>query len=287
MSERLKGPSRTAVMSAMGRALHREGPAPHVLDDWLAVDLAGEDGQTILAAMRARFGPERLLAFQSWTAVRARFVEDVVLRAASSGVRQYVILGAGMDSFAYRHPELGHGLQIYEVDHPMSQVWKQQRLAELSLPLPDNVTFVAVDFEKQALDEALEAAGFAFGELAVVSWIGVTMYLAREAIDATLRVIARCRPGTQLVLSYDQPPEVLAESGRALLADVSGTAARLGEPFVSPFRPEELDDLLTDHGFGSITHFGATEAVRDYFGGTDRGMPGVQRLAVATVAGGR
>lgn len=271
-------------MTAMGRALHREGPPPHVLDDRLAADLAGEDGRAILDEMRRTFSPEYLLAFQSWIAVRARFVEDLVHRAASGGVHQYVILGAGLDSFAYRHPQLSHVLRVFEVDHPLSQVWKQQRLEELHVPLPDNVTFVAVDFERQSLREALEAAGFSFNQPAIVSWIGVSMYLVRDAIEATLNVVATGRPGTQLVLSYNPPPEVLSDSGRALLGAVSGTAASLGEPWISLFRQEEIDQILEQHGFGNITHFGAADAAREYFGGKDRGMPGIQSLAVAILA---
>ncbi|MBV9281732.1 MAG: class I SAM-dependent methyltransferase [Chloroflexi bacterium] len=265
----------------MGRALHRHGPPPLVLDDRLAAGLAGEDGRAILDEVRETFSPTHLLAFQSWIAVRARFVEDVVHRAASGGIHQYVMLGAGLDSFAYRHPELSRVLQVFEVDHPLSQARKQQRLEELHLPLPDNAKFVAVDFERQSLREALEAAGFSFNQPAVVSWIGVSMYLVRDAIEATLNVAASGRPGTQLVLTYNPPPEVLSDSGRALLAALSGTAASLGEPWISLFRQEEIDQMLEQHRFGSITHFGAAEAMREYFRGKDRGMPGIQSLAVA------
>lgn len=112
------------------------------------------------------------------------------------------------------------------------------------------------------------------------------MYLAREAIDATLDTIAGCSPGTRLVLSYDQPPVALDERGRALLADVSGTAAQLGEPFVSLFRHEEMERLLLDHGFNSVAHFSTAEAEHDYFRGVDMGMLDVQRLATAIVPGG-
>jgi methyltransferase (TIGR00027 family) len=233
--------------------------------------------------MRSTFSPERLVAFQSWTAVRARFVEDTVRRAVNRGVSRYVILGAGMDSFAYRHSELSPEVHIIEVDHPLSQAWKQRRLAELEISLPENVTFLGVDFETQSLREALEAAGIDFQQEAVISWIGVTMYLAHTAIEATLQVLADFPPGTQLVLSYDQPPDVLNDAGRALLADVSGTAAKLGEPFISLFRQEEIDHLLEKHGFRSLAHFGAAEATSDYFDGNDMGMPGVQRLVVAAV----
>ncbi|HEY6378493.1 MAG TPA: SAM-dependent methyltransferase [Candidatus Dormibacteraeota bacterium] len=284
MGTGLHGPSRTALMAAMGRALHRDGPPPHVLDDWLAADLAGEEGRAILDNMRANVTPDRLHAFQGWTAVRSRFVEDFVVSAVAAGVSQYAVLGAGIDSFAYRHAELLERLTIFEVDHPFSQTWKRRRLDELHITLPRNVVFAAVDFEAQSLGDALKASGFALDQPAVVSWIGVTMYLAREAIDATLDAVASCAPGTRIVLTYDQPPDVLDEKGRALLADVSGTAARYGEPFVSLFRRDEIERLLAEHGFDRVAHFSADEAVHRYFGGTYGGMPDVQRLVTAVVA---
>jgi methyltransferase (TIGR00027 family) len=271
-------------MAAMGRALHRDGPPPHILDDWMAADLAGEQGRAILDNMRANVPLDRLHAFQAWSAVRSRFVEDFVESAVAAGVSQYLVLGAGIDSFAYRHPDLLERLTIFEVDHPFSQAWKRRRLDELHITLPHNVVFTAVDFETQSLGDALKASGFALDQRAVVSWIGVTMYLARKAIDVTLDTIARCASGTRIVLTFDQPSEVLDEKGRALLADVSGTAAKYGEPFVSLFRRDEIERLLVEHGFDSVAHFGAEEAVLRYFGGTDVGMPDVQRLVTAVVA---
>jgi methyltransferase (TIGR00027 family) len=272
-------------MAAMGRALHREGPPPHILDDWLAADLAGPEGRAIIEGMRARATPDRIQAFQAWTAARSRFVEDFVVSAVEDGIAQYILLGAGLDSFAYRHPELAHRVTIFEVDHPLSQAWKQRRLDELQVSIPHNVVFAAVDFERQALGDGLIAAGVDFGRPVVVSWIGVMMYLARGAIDATLNTIAGCSPGTRLVLSYDQPPDAIDEKGRALLADVSTTAAQLGEPFVSLLRRDEVERLLLEHGFNSVTHFTTGDAERDYFRGADVGMPDVQRLATALAAG--
>jgi methyltransferase (TIGR00027 family) len=285
MDTGLRGPSRTALMAAMGRALHRDGPPPHVLDDWMATSLAGEEGRAILDNMLANAPPDRMRAFQAWTAVRSRFVEDFVESAVAAGISQYVILGAGLDSFAYRHPDLLERLTIFEVDHPFSQAWKRRRLEELHIPLHHNVVFAAVDFETQSLSDVLMAAGFSSDQRAVVSWTGVTMYLARPAIDATLDIVASWAAGTCVVLSYDQPPGVLDDKGRALLADVSSTAAKYGEPFVSLFRRDEMEGLLVEHGFDSIAHFGAEDAVHNYFRGTDVRIPDVQRLVTAVVAG--
>jgi methyltransferase (TIGR00027 family) len=279
----LRGPSRTALMAAMGRAVHREGPPPHILDDWLAADLAGADGREIVAGMQERASPERLHAFQAWTAARSRFVEDFVVAGVDDGIEQYVLLGAGLDSFAYRRTDLADRLTVFEVDHPLSQAWKRDRLEELQVPIPGNVVFAPVDFETMSLRDGLVAAGMDVDRRAVVAWIGVTMYLERDAIGATLATIGTCASGTRLVLSFDQPAEVLDERGRALLADVSGTAAQLGEPFISPLRRDEVERLLAEHGFTAVTHFGTPDATRDYFAGVDIGMPDVQRLATAVV----
>jgi methyltransferase (TIGR00027 family) len=279
-----RGPSRTALMAAMGRALHYSGPPPHIFDDWLAADLAGDEGHTILDNLKASVTPDRLNAFQAWTAARSRFVEDFVEDAVADGVSQYVLLGAGLDSFAYRHKRLLQQLTIFEVDHALSQAWKRRRLDELQIPLPQNVVFAAVDFETQSLRDALEATGLAVNQRAVVSWIGVTMYLVREAINATLESVASLAAGTRIVVSFDQPPDALDEKGRALLSDVSGTAAKFGEPFLSLLRRDEIERMLVNYGFSSVTHFGVEDAVRRYFGGVDVGMPDVQRLATAVVA---
>jgi O-methyltransferase involved in polyketide biosynthesis len=118
---------------------------------------------------------------------------------------------------------------------------------------------------------------------AVVSWIGVTMYLVREAINATLESVASLGPGTRIVVSFDQPPDVLDEKGRALLSDVSGTAAKFGEPFLSLLRRDEIERMLVHHGFSGVTHFGVGDAIRRYYGGVDVGMPDVQRLATAVI----
>ena len=284
MEHGLQGPSRTAIMAAMGRALHREGPPPHILDDWLAADLAGPEGRAIVEGMRARATPERLRAFQAWTAARSRFVEDFVVRAVDNGITQYVLLGAGLDSFAYRRADLAERVTVFELDHPLSQAWKRGRLHKLGVSIPHNVVFGSVDFATQALRDDLLTAGIDFGRRVVVSWIGVTMYLERAAIDATLNTIAGSAPGTRLVLSYDQPSDVLDDRGRALLADVSGTAAELGEPFISLLRREEVERLLTGHGFDAVADFGTPDAARDYFSGSDVGMPDVQRLATAVVS---
>jgi methyltransferase (TIGR00027 family) len=277
-------PSKTAVLTAAARALHREEPSPWVLDDHLAQGLAGDEGVSITRRLRDVLTTEDLLTFCRWMCVRSRLAEDVVERAVAAGIRQYAILGAGLDSFAYRRPDLLLRLRVYEVDHPASQAWKRKRLADLGVSLPANLVFAPVDFERQTLRAGLLAAGFDFAAGAVFSWIGVTMYLTLAAIESTLETVAGCPSDSQIVLTYNLPSSALEGQGRAIGDGMSRLVDEVGEPWVSLFTPAEADALLRRCGFREVDHFGPAEAIRTYF--DDRpdvrlGMP--QRLLVATV----
>jgi methyltransferase (TIGR00027 family) len=275
-----RSPSRTAVMTAVARAMHRDEPAPLVLDDRFALPLAGEQGPPLIERLRSEVPPEVLLGFSRWVCVRARLPEDVVEEAVADGIRQYVILGAGLDSFAYRRTDLLDRLRVFEVDHPASQAWKQARLADLGVDCPANLAFAPVDFETQTLRDGLEAGGFDFDARAVFSWIGVTMYLTIGAIEATLSTVAACPPGTRIVLTYNPPLGV-----QNVVADI---AAEMGEPFVSLFEPAEAEELMRRHGFDDIVHFGPAEALATYFAGRgDVHIHGAQRLMVAKVGSTR
>ncbi|TME07980.1 MAG: class I SAM-dependent methyltransferase [Chloroflexi bacterium] len=277
-------PSRTAVLTAVARALHREEPPPWVLDDPLAMGLAGEDGAEVAKRFRTELSTETLLSFTRWVCVRARLPEDIVETAFANGLRQYVILGAGLDSFAYRRTDLLTELRVFEVDHPASQAWKRQRLKEMGVRPPPNLTYAPIDFEHQTLRRGLATAGFDFAAPAVFSWIGVTMYLTVEAIRATLATIATCAPGTRLVLTYNQPLSALHGIGLELDKAIRAFATEAGEPFLSLFVPKEIEALLTEMGFAEIMHFGPDEAIRTYFAGrSDVRFGGAQRLIVATV----
>jgi len=267
VGEALQGPSRTAVLTAAARALHREEPQPWVMDDYLALDLAGQEGLALLNRLRAEVPRPYLLAFSRWVCVRARFPEDLVERAVAGGVAQYVILGAGLDSFAYRRRDLLDRLRVFEVDHPATQAWKRRRLAELGVELPTSLVFAPIDFERQTLREGLERAGFDFAKLAVFSWMGVTMYLTLDAINATLATMAKCRPGSRVVLTYNQPLDVLTRGDAEITGAMAGLAAKMGEPFISRFRTAEIARLLRQHGFGEFTDFGSDEARAAYFPG--------------------
>jgi methyltransferase (TIGR00027 family) len=271
-------------MTAAARALHREEPPPRVLDDELALPLAGDEGPAIMERLRAELPGEGLLGFSRWVCIRARVPEDIVERAVADGIRQYVILGAGLDSFAYRRRDLLTRLRVFEVDQPASQAWKQARLAELGIDRPANLVFASVDFEAQTLREGLEAAGFDFAAPAVFSWIGVTMYLTLDAIEATLATVASCPAGTRIVLTYDQPRSALQGMGLGIATVLAKIVAEMGEPFVSMFEPAQAEALLRRMGFAEIVHFGPDEAVSTFFPGrADVRFGGGQRLIAATV----
>ncbi len=271
------------MLTAAARALHRDEPAPWVLDDPLAAGLAGPDGTVMMARLRAELPAPGLLAFVRWVCVRSRFAEDTAEEAAARGIGQYVILGAGLDSFAWRGDRRAT-LRVFEVDHPATQAWKRQRLADLGLASPPHLAFVPADLERQPLRDALAAAGFDASAPAVFSWLGVTMYLRPEAIRATLATVANCAAGTRIVLTYNQPQVALQGLGAQVEAVIARVVGDLGEPFVSLFTPGEAEQLLRGHGFGEVTHFGPGEALATYFSGrTDVRLGGAQRLIAATV----
>jgi len=281
-----RNPSQTALLTAAARALHRQEPPPWILDDTLALRLAGTDGTALVERVRAELSPEEMFSFCRWVCIRARVAEDAIERAVGSGVRQYVILGAGLDSFAYRRKDLMDRLRVFEVDHPASQAWKRRRLREIGIAEPHGLVFAPIDFERQTLKDGLRAAGFRFAEPAVLSWIGVTMYLTREAISATLESVARCASGSRLVMTYNLPPSSMTAFSRRVTTSLQNKVAiAAGEPFISLFTPEEIERLVKRSGFVRVEHFGPDEARRTYLDGRpDVQVAGAQRMIIASVA---
>jgi methyltransferase (TIGR00027 family) len=278
-------PSRTALLTAAARGLHREEPPPWVLDDWLAVRLGGDEAERMRELLRQQLTPAALLAFSRWVCVRGRVSEDIVERAAAAGVRQHVTLGAGLDSFAYRHPDLRERMCVFEVDHPASQEWKRRRLRELGIDPPANFVYAPVDFERQALRDALIAAGFDFAVQTVWSWIGVAMFLTPAAIRSTLGTIAECPPGTLLVLTYNLPRDALTGLALTMATATRAAVKELGEPMISLFAPADIEQLLRELGYDEITHFGPEEARDTYFADCDDvTLGGAERIVMATVA---
>lgn len=244
-------PSFTALTAAAARAAHlvvdRE---PVIFADALAVPLLGERADELLS-YHTRHGTHPVLAgARAQVCCRSRYSEDALARAIGRGVTQYVILGAGLDSFGYRSA-LAREVAVFEVDHPATQEWKRARLAAAGITPPGRLAFVPADLETDSLIARLEGAGFSAARPALVSWLGVTMYLTRAAIDATLAQIAALAPGTELIADYMLPPRLRDETGSSYVEQVMPVAAQHGEPWLTFLGPDQAAALLAGHGFAS------------------------------------
>ncbi|AUG76057.1 methyltransferase [Kitasatospora sp. MMS16-BH015] len=240
-------PSRTAYAAARHRAVHQLLEGGRVFADPLAVAILGADPAALVAEAEAEPGRRPMRLF---IAARTRFAEETVATAHTAGTRQLVVLGAGLDTFGYRqtHP----GLRVFEVDHPATQEWKRQRLAEAGIAVPDSLHHVPVDFERDSLLGQLTAAGFEPSRPAVFSWLGVVPYLTREAVLDTLRLIGGLPGGAQLLFDYSEPPESRSPEGRAAYERSAARVAALGEPWLTHFTPADLAATLTDLGLPEI-----------------------------------
>lgn len=264
-------PDHTAVRVALWRALHVALDAPpHVLEDEIGLKLvAPGDGWQARPDME----PTRTRRMRASIAARARFVEDLVIDQAARGVTQYVILGAGLDTFAQRRPASAAKVRIFEVDQPDTQAWKKKRLAELGLGVPGGLTFVPVDFEAgDAWGEKLTAAGFDAKRPAIVASTGVAMYLTRETNAATLRQIARMAPGSTLAMSFLLPIDLIEPDERRGLEAAMKGAAAAGTPFLSFFSPDDILALAREAGFKSVRHVSAADYAARYFAGRADGL---------------
>jgi len=264
-------PDNTAVRVALWRALHLEVDAPpHVLEDAIGLRLAEpEDGWR----ERPDMNPQFTCRFRASTVARSRFIEDLVAEECSRGVRQYVILGAGLDTFAQRRPGIASGLRIFEIDQPDTQAWKRQRLIELSFGTPEWLRLVPVDFEAgDSWWERLAEAGFDPKQPAVVASTGVSLYLTREANIATLRQIAAFARGSTLALTYIVPPELADPEERPKLEVAMKGARASGTPFLSFFHPEEMLALARDAGFKQVKRVSAADLSQHYFAGRADGL---------------
>jgi methyltransferase (TIGR00027 family) len=262
-------PDNTAVRVALWRALHLEADAPpHVFKDDVGLKLvAPEEGWRDRPDMSPFTRP-----FRASILARARFVEDLLEMVVGCGVGQYVILGAGLDTFALRH---GHSscLRIFEIDQPGPQAWKRQRLAELGMPVSPHLQFVPVDFEKdEAWWEKLAVSGFEPAAPAFVASTGVSMYLTKEAIASTLRQIAQFAAGSALVMSFMLPIEMADPDVRPGIERAAAGARANGTPFISFFKPEEMLAMARDAGFNEVQHVSAESLARRYFAGRSDGL---------------
>jgi methyltransferase (TIGR00027 family) len=282
--DRTPAPDNTAVRVALWRAMHVQADAPpHVLEDEIGLQLvAPEDGWR----SRPDMDPDRMRPFRASIVARARFIEDLVAEQTGRGISQYVILGAGLDTFAQRRPEIVSGLRIFEVDQSGPQAWKRQRLIELGFGIPDWLQLVPVDFEAdESWWEQLKGAGFDAGQPAVVASTGVSMYLAKDAIAATLRQMAALAPGSTFAMTFLLPLELMDPEIRPGFEMAAKGARASGTPFLSFFTPQEMLALAHEAGFKEARHVsGATLGQRYFAERTDGLRPpnSGEELLVAT-----
>ena len=271
MNEQTAGPDSTAVRVALWRAMHVEvDPPPHVLEDEIGLKLAApEEGWR----RRPDMDPDATKYFRASVVARARFIEDIVMERAGSGVDQYIILGAGLDTFAQRRPEIASHLRLFEVDRPGPQVWKRQRLIELGFGMPEWLRFVPVDFEAgDSWWQRLATAGFDADRSAIVNSTGVSMYLTRNAIESTLRQAAMLAPGSTFVMTFLMPLELAEPEIRPALEFAFKGARASGTPFISFFTPEEMLSLARNAGFKDVRHVSAAMLAERYFSGRTDGL---------------
>jgi methyltransferase (TIGR00027 family) len=270
-AERRDGPDSTAERVALWRAMHsRVDSPPAVFVDEVGLHMIAPDEgwqrRPDMDAMATKL-------FRASIVARARFVEDLVIAAVAQGVSQYVILGAGLDSFVQRRPDLSTMLTVFEIDQPGPQAWKRQRLLDLGFGIPDWLRLVSVDFE--AGDDwwpRLAAAGFAPDRPAVVAAIGVTLYLTRDAIMAIFRRMARLAAGSTLVMTFLVPPELADPAVRPSLERAMRGARESGTPFLSFFSPETICAMAHEAGLHGAEHVSGAVLGERYFAGRTDGL---------------
>ena len=258
-------PSRSAHRVAMLRAVHPLLDEPPILSDPIALPLLGASTEAALRDDPFALNDPMSRGLRGALVARSRFVEDELSRCVAAGVRQYLVLGAGLDTFAYRNPYHAEDLRVFEVDHPGTQRWKQQLLADAGIGVPASLTFVPADFERDDLGDVLRQAGFRADRAACVSWMGVTMYLTAEAVSATLRTVAGFAAGSCLCFDYRVPVTMLNPVERAINEFMEQQIAALGEPWLSTFDPPQLQTQLLDLGFSSAASATPDELNARYF----------------------
>jgi methyltransferase (TIGR00027 family) len=254
-------PSQTALAAAAARAAHLlVDQEPLIFRDTAAMALLGEPGEEMVGYHRSSGDHIVLAGTRAQVTVRSRNTEQRLGELAAVGLDQYVVLGAGLDTFAYRSPLVGR-LRVFEVDHPATQRWKRELLAAAGIIPPQALGFAGVDLEAEPLVDRLAGVGFDPSRPALVSWLGVSMYLTAEAVAATLAAVGGLAAGTELVAEYALPPALRDEGGQAYAGFALPVADQRGEPWLSFFTPEQLSALLQAHGLTVTGHARQRDAI--------------------------
>ena len=260
-------PSHTALLVARQRAAHQVLDHGSILKDPFAVKILGEDEKDVLQFAKAH--PLASIG-RLFTSARARIAEDAMSGAVERGVRQIVILGAGLDTFALRNPHKARQIRIYEVDHPATQAWKRQRLGEARIELPPWLTFVPVDFERDDVGEKLAAGDFQQDSPAFFSWLGVVPYLTRDAVGRTLDYISSLR-NSEVVFDYMEPPEAFSDELRQIEKERIEQLKRMNERSISRFEPADIAAFLRSYGFCAVRNISFQE-IASRFGRDVQGL---------------
>jgi methyltransferase (TIGR00027 family) len=270
------GPSLTAKKVAMMRAAHQILDSPKVFEDPIALDIIGPENVSEIHSEIRKFKTRLHSYLRAIVVARSKFVEDELSVAIKHGVRQYVILGAGLDTFAYRNPYSNDGLKVFEVDHPATQEWKRQQLDAAKIPIPNNLILAPIDFKSQTLADQLQEAGFKADEPSFFSWLGVTMYLNRETMMATMNYISSSIPsGSEIIFDYTIPPSSQNFLRRLVFRLIARKVAVIGEPWRSFFDPKSLMADLKAIGFTQAEDIGPDEInARFFLNRTDKLMVG-------------
>jgi methyltransferase (TIGR00027 family) len=261
-------PSHTARGAAAYRALHQSLEGGVIFSDPFADRILDDQARARRDEIAAK---PSLRPMRLFIAARSRFSEDTLSALVARGVRQVVVLGAGLDTFALRNPHASQGVRVFEVDYPATQSWKRECFKQAGLAVPASLTFAPVDFERQSLAEGLAAAGFQADRPAFFQWLGVVPYLSRDAIGVTLDFIAGV-PGSAVVFDYAEPfANYPAERRENVIAVAAGAAAR-GEPWLSLFDPTEVSEMLRGKGFGLVEDLGLAELTERYYAALKQGI---------------
>lgn len=275
--------SRTALATAYMRAVHQLFDAePRILEDPIVVLLLGPTALRQINDPANRYRTPETSALRAHVVLRSRFAEDQLAAAVVRGVTQYIILGAGFDTFALRQPAWARALKILEVDHLATQAMKRSQLAAAGLAMPENATFANVDFENESLCDGLLRYDVSLDEPTIFSWLGVTMYLKEDAIDAVLRSVARFPAGSEIVLTFAQPPNPAAGEATDDLSHLAERVASVGEPFVTYFEPDALEVKLRGTGFSKVEFLSPAEADARYFRQRPKDLPVPRRTGLVS-----
>jgi methyltransferase (TIGR00027 family) len=258
-------PSRTALRVALRRAAHQIYDSPVVFEDPVAISILGESYAEELRRTPVRADRPFSVALRAFMVARSRYAEDNLRRAVANGVRQYVLLGAGLDTFAYRNP--WPELRVFEVDHPATQQWKRELLVTSGIAVPGNLTYVAVDFERQSLPDRLEELGFDRHKPSFFAWLGVVPYLTLKAFRETVRFIASQPAGSGVALDYGLPRSALSPVEQLGHDSLASRVKLAGEPFQLFFTPDEM--AVEFSAFSSVEDIGSAEINARYFSGRD------------------